>query len=305
MSKQQILKKLDLTERGAGVILANKDLCERILGETPIHTLEFADKHNLEQGYVYRLVKQNIISSFTNNPKRGAKVFVFEEEALNIIGKSISYTALCGLKTGSLRLIIPFFEKMYRGMEYQVILKMLVQKQPIEDVADEYGLTKPRIRQIYNKALKRTERYIRNLQEFDDVQKKLTEKSLELENLKFFISNTQKDFNVEDEDIKKISILNNKLRDYDLSVRALTCLYYGDVHTVGELVRLDRKDLLRFRNFGKKTLKELDDLVDSLGLEFGMKNLPDYSLVNHFVQFMSERGLNIDNKLIEEFKLTL
>ena len=65
-------------------------------------------------------------------------------------------------------------------------------------------------------------------------------------------------------------LLKTKLVDLDLSVRALNCLKAADVETLGELVQYNRNDLLKFRNFGKKSLTELDDLLLNLGLNFGM-----------------------------------
>jgi len=65
-------------------------------------------------------------------------------------------------------------------------------------------------------------------------------------------------------------MLKNKLVDMDLSVRALNCLKAADVETLGELVTFNRNDLLKFRNFGKKSLTELDDLLLNMGLTFGM-----------------------------------
>ena len=65
-------------------------------------------------------------------------------------------------------------------------------------------------------------------------------------------------------------LLKTKLVDKDLSVRALNCLKAADVETIGDLVKLNRNDLLKFRNFGKKSLTELDALLASLDLKFGM-----------------------------------
>ncbi len=65
-------------------------------------------------------------------------------------------------------------------------------------------------------------------------------------------------------------LLKTKLVDMDLSVRALNCLKAADVETLGELVTYNRNDLLKFRNFGKKSLTELDDLLNGLNLTFGM-----------------------------------
>ena len=65
-------------------------------------------------------------------------------------------------------------------------------------------------------------------------------------------------------------LLKTKLIDMDLSVRALNCLKAADVETLGELVVFNKNDLLKFRNFGKKSLTELDQLLDNLSLSFGM-----------------------------------
>lgn len=65
-------------------------------------------------------------------------------------------------------------------------------------------------------------------------------------------------------------LLKSKLTDMDLSVRALNCLKSAEVETLGELVVFNKNDLLKFRNFGKKSLTELDELLASLNLQFGM-----------------------------------
>ena len=64
-------------------------------------------------------------------------------------------------------------------------------------------------------------------------------------------------------------LLKTKLVDMNLSVRALNCLKAADVETLGDLVQFNKTDLLKFRNFGKKSLSELDDLLESLNLSFG------------------------------------
>jgi DNA-directed RNA polymerase subunit alpha len=72
-------------------------------------------------------------------------------------------------------------------------------------------------------------------------------------------------------------LLKTKLVDMDLSVRALNCLKAADVETLGDLVAFNKNDLLKFRNFGKKSLTELEELVKSKTLEFGM-NVAKYKL---------------------------
>ncbi|MDR3127394.1 MAG: DNA-directed RNA polymerase subunit alpha [Tannerellaceae bacterium] len=74
-----------------------------------------------------------------------------------------------------------------------------------------------------------------------------------------------------DEEILRMrQLLKSKLSDMDLSVRALNCLKSAEVEVLGDLVRLNKNDLLKFRNFGKKSLTELDELLESLNLSFGM-----------------------------------
>jgi len=72
-------------------------------------------------------------------------------------------------------------------------------------------------------------------------------------------------------------LLQTKLVDLDLSVRALNCLKAAEVDTLGDLVQYNRNDLLKFRNFGKKSLDELDKLVKQKNLTFGM-NISKYKL---------------------------
>lgn len=65
-------------------------------------------------------------------------------------------------------------------------------------------------------------------------------------------------------------LLKRKLSDLNLSVRALNCLKAANVESLGELVEHNRNDLLKFRNFGKKSLAELEELLEGLNLTFGM-----------------------------------
>jgi DNA-directed RNA polymerase subunit alpha len=88
---------------------------------------------------------------------------------------------------------------------------------------------------------------------------------------KITLEDPDKDGNQEfDEEILHMrQLLKTKLIDLNLSVRALNCLKAADVETLGDLVQYNKTDLLKFRNFGKKSLSELDDLLESLNLSFG------------------------------------
>ncbi len=88
---------------------------------------------------------------------------------------------------------------------------------------------------------------------------------------KITLENNDLDNNQEfDEEVLHMrQLLKTKLVDMNLSVRALNCLKAADVETLGDLVQYNKTDLLKFRNFGKKSLTELDDLLESLNLSFG------------------------------------
>ena len=81
----------------------------------------------------------------------------------------------------------------------------------------------------------------------------------------------------DEESLHMRQLLKTKLIDMDLSVRALNCLKAAEVDTLGDLVSFNKSDLMKFRNFGKKSLTELEDLVVSKGLNFGM-DLSKYKL---------------------------
>ena len=81
----------------------------------------------------------------------------------------------------------------------------------------------------------------------------------------------------DEESLHMRQLLKTRLIDMDLSVRALNCLKAAEVDTLGDLVSFNKSDLMKFRNFGKKSLTELEELVIFKGLNFGM-DLSKYKL---------------------------
>ena len=90
-------------------------------------------------------------------------------------------------------------------------------------------------------------------------------------------SNASETSDLDETGLHMRNLLRGKLVDMDLSVRALNCLKAADIETLGDLVSFNKNDLLKFRNFGKKSLTELEDLVENKGLVFGM-NVGKYKL---------------------------
>ena len=81
----------------------------------------------------------------------------------------------------------------------------------------------------------------------------------------------------DEESLHMRQLLKTRLVDMDLSVRALNCLKAAEVETLGDFVSFNKNDLMKFRNFGKKSLTELEELVNVKGLNFGM-DLSKYKL---------------------------
>lgn len=158
-----------------------------------------------------------------------------------------------------------------------------------EKLMKEYGMTRECIRMI-------TEKAVRKAIDLDNVKKRLNKvdelekdnaimrkaiESLKNENERLnglmelrCVVNKREAEELEEAglhvDQRLIDILNTKLVDACLSVRALTCLKGKDIETVGDLVKMNRSDILKFRNMGKKTLRELTEFLESLNLSFSM-----------------------------------
>ena len=97
------------------------------------------------------------------------------------------------------------------------------------------------------------------------------------ENLTFEQTESESVHEFDEDTLHMRQLLKTKLVDLELSVRALNCLKTAEVETLGELVAFNKSDLLKFRNFGKKSLTELEEMVTVNGLNFGM-DIAKYNL---------------------------
>ena len=137
-----------------------------------------------------------------------------------------------------------------------------------ESIGEDFCVTRERVRQIFYKAFRRVsasiKSYRRMLNETIELRRlrdEVKEKDRELQQLR-------KMLNVSEPDMEMCKLLSTELVDMNLSVRTINCLKSAGVCTVGELVQCNKLELLKIRNFGKKSLWELDDLLDRLGLEW-------------------------------------
>lgn len=97
------------------------------------------------------------------------------------------------------------------------------------------------------------------------------------ENITFNDSTSREDNIVDEHILHMRKLLKTSLEDLDLSVRAYNCLKAAKINTLGEVVKFDTHELLKFRNFGKKSLVEIEELLQTKGLTFGM-DLSKYKL---------------------------
>lgn len=165
------------------------------------------------------------------------------------------------------------------------IMQSLIYGHDIGWLADEYGLTRYRIAQIFYigcrkaKKLACIKEQLSELEklkvELADMKQAMQVMSLDLKiqqeterNLKEMEDSERIEFIEKTDELLKM--FRTRLVNFDLSVRALNCLKSADIETVGDLVKCQQTDLLRFRNFGKKSLIELRDFLNDHGLSFGM-----------------------------------
>lgn len=167
----------------------------------------------------------------------------------------------------------------------KIILTMLLEGKDVEFVAEEYGLTRSRIMQIVSKAVRKLAT-VKTFSELRREYKQLVFDNANFQNVIEALQNRIKklerinnidtapvseyDYLLGDKGGTFTALMNTPVYDLEISVRSLNCLKGADVNTLYDLVKCNKTDLMKFRNFGKKSLTELEDLLESLHLHFGM-----------------------------------
>lgn len=296
METKLILEKLGIGERGAFNILKDETLCNRILLEEPIWIVDFCKKYDISKGSLDLLINRKTISFFCNTKERtGSKVFIFEKEALEFyplnyqtrdIYKNIDFIA---------KVCLEVICKTLTPRESDLLREIIWDCKAVETVAKKWGLTNIRVRQILDKA-KRRVLHTSRLELFN-WEKHITER----QKLLFEIDQLKREKNElalslgKDPDqpilftkVPKHPKLLIKLIDCDLSVRALNCLKSADIETLEELISYDKTQFFKFRNFGKKSLTEIEEFLSSKGLSFGMD--PKQVWINDYANKGTQNG---------------
>lgn len=178
------------------------------------------------------------------------------------------------------------------GERERNILKEYLDGSEFEAIGDEYGLTRERTRQIVEKAMQK----LGSLEPYGDVLNRCNDTEAENKMMRSLLKKQdaelaelrdklnikveqEKNKTAEEKAMGELSeqekeilgLFNTRLVDMNLTVRSLNCLKAADLETFGDLVKCNKIDLLKQRNFGKKSLGELDDLLDTMSNVHGVR----------------------------------
>lgn len=163
------------------------------------------------------------------------------------------------------------------------MIELLLHGYDVKYIAEKYGISPERVHQIVEKDLRVLDyegrQYVKIKEENERLKEELQTLKINVNSLRSFREPGAESLEYSKVDVQE-NILTKRLVDCNLSVRVLNCLksyeekingewVYKDIDTIGDLARLQKTDLLKLRNFGKKCLIELDDFLSELGLEWG------------------------------------
>jgi predicted DNA-binding protein YlxM (UPF0122 family) len=263
-------------------ILAHKELCEDIIKRDVISEHELVEEYEIPQSHLKNLKTQGKISFFTsagelNKTNRGTKSYYFVDEVKDLFGYNIRYNKSFMLKNNIFsKLIVDISSKLLTEKETKMLDMLLRQNVSIDEIAEEFSLSKERTNQIVSKAARRMIGRIHNLHcMFADYYTALDYKTentlLKQQNKELyrkFLRNQEDQANKEANskpiiqhfikygyDIKDLT--KEFLFHEALSVRAVGCLRAANINNIEELLSYHKSDLLKFRNMGNKTLNEI------------------------------------------------
>ena len=152
------------------------------------------------------------------------------------------------------------------------IMRRLLNGDSIQEISEDYGLTNTRISQIFMHACRKTrnvERIKKTLSAYDEAQKELDYFRAKAKLDANYIKDLEGKLDIECSPRQYASdrekeILTTRLVNCDLSIRTLSCLKRANIETIGDLLMYTKHDLLKFRNFGKKSLIEVDEMLESM-----------------------------------------
>lgn len=191
----------------------------------------------------------------------------------------LKYSFLSGTKDE----ICTFFEKTYQILSKDVADKrtidcvcMFLRGKQLKEIGELYGITSTRASQIVKRGfrmLSRVDKYSKIVEEKNRLIEILEQKEMSFKLLKESYEKLQEEYlgNVsENTKVELPEIMYAKVKDLGFSKRLQNVFLYGDINTVYDIVRLTKEKLLKFRNLGQKSIKELEEFLNEYGLKIGM-----------------------------------
>lgn len=199
--------------------------------------------------------------------KVNAKIQMLMHDALNV--SSFSYDKI----GGSLCTLLELTSQC--GMREKKIMQAFFNGDRISNIAYEFGLSRERVRQIVIKAIRKFNYAIEELADLKQENNSLKE---EIKNVKMqlIMQEGEKEEEELSEDVPP-SVFSIRLVNCNLPVRVLNVTKAADIDTIGDLVQYSKFEMVKFRNFGKKSLMQLDEFIHEMGLEWGMDKAKIYA----------------------------
>lgn len=197
--------------------------------------------------------------------KVNAKMQMLMHDALNV--SSFSYDKIGGSLCALLELTSQ------GGMREKKIMQAFFNGDKISNIAEELELSRERVRQIVVKAIRKFNYAIKELADLKQENNSLKE---EIKNVKMQLIMQEGEEEEQSEDVPP-SVFSIRLVNCNLPVRVLNVTKAADIDTIGDLVQYSKFEMVKFRNFGKKSLMQLDEFIHEMGLEWGMDNAKIYA----------------------------
>lgn len=197
--------------------------------------------------------------------KVNAKIQMLMHDALNV--SSFSYDKI----GGSLCTLLELTSQ--GGMREKKIMQAFFNGDRISNIAEELELSRERVRQIVVKAIRKFNYAIKELADLKQENNSLKE---EIKNVKMQLIMQEGEEEEQSEDVPP-SVFSIRLVNCNLPVRVLNVTKAADIDTIGDLVQYSKFEMVKFRNFGKKSLMQLDEFIHEMGLEWGMDKAKIYA----------------------------
>lgn len=198
--------------------------------------------------------------------KVNAKIQMLMHDALNV--SSFSYDKI----GGSLCTLLELTSQ--GGMREKKIMQAFFNGERICNIAEEFELSRERVRQIVIKAIRKFNYAIEELADLKQENNSLKE---EIKNVKMQLIMQEGEKEEEHSEDVPPSVFSIRLVNCNLPVRVLNVTKAADIDTIGDLVQYSKFEMVKFRNFGKKSLMQLDEFIHEMGLEWGMDKAKIYA----------------------------